>query len=89
MYTHFAVTRQNISPDNLLLIIHNFSISSWNVQGLGRKYRDEGFLSNLKYDKIFYLKFGKVLILIFVYQFFAFFKKVERKRNIQNVTVVE
>ena len=24
MYTHFAVTRQNISPDNLLLIINNF-----------------------------------------------------------------
>ena len=40
MYTHFAVTRQNISPDNLLLMINNFSISSWNVQGLGSKYRD-------------------------------------------------
>jgi hypothetical protein len=50
MYTHFAVTRQNISPDNLLLMIHNFLISSWNVQGLGSKYRDEDFLSNLKYD---------------------------------------
>jgi hypothetical protein len=31
-------------------MINSFSISSWNVQGLGSKYRDEEFLSNLKYD---------------------------------------
>ena len=50
MYTHFAVTRQNISLDILLLMINNFSISSWNVQVLGSKYLDEDLLSNLKYD---------------------------------------
>ena len=50
MYTHFAVTRQNISLDILLLMINNFSISSWNVKVLGSKYRDEDLLSNLKYD---------------------------------------
>ena len=89
MYTHFAVTRQNISPDNLLLMINNFSISSWNVQGLGSKYRDEDFLSNLKYDINILLETWKGADSDLLYQILAFFKQVDRKRNVRNVTVVE
>jgi len=89
MYTYFAVTRQNISPDILLLMINNFSISSWNVQGLGSKYRDEDFLSNLKYDINILLETWKGADSDLLYQILAFFKQVDRKRNVRNVTVVE
>lgn len=89
MYTYFAVTRQNISPHILLLMINNFSISSWNVQGLGSKYRDEDFLSNLKYDINILLETWKGADSDLLYQILAFFKQVDRKRNVRNVTVVE
>jgi hypothetical protein len=81
MYTHFAVTRQNISPDNLLLIINNFSISSWNVQGLGSKYIDEGLLSNLKYDINILLEIWKGADPDFCIPNFSIFQKSRKKKK--------
>ena len=34
----------------LMGMINTLSIGSWNINGLGDKYRDEFFLSCLKYD---------------------------------------
>jgi hypothetical protein len=81
MYTHFAVTRQNISPENLLLMLNNFSISSWNVQGLGSKYRDEDFLSNLKYDINILLETWKGADPDFCIPNFSIFQKSRKKKK--------
>ena len=35
---------------NSVSFVKKLSISSWNINGLGQKHRDESFIENVKYD---------------------------------------
>ena len=62
-------------------MLNNFTISSWNVQGLGDKCRDEDFMSSLKYDINILLETWKGTDSEFNVPNFNVFQKCRKKKR--------
>ena len=61
--------------------VHNLSISSWNIQGLGDKCRDDFFLSCLKYDINIILESWKGIDQTYNLSEYKFFQKCRKKKK--------
>ena len=64
--------------------IHNLTVSSWNIQGLGDKCKDESFLSFLKYDINIVLETWKGTEPDFCIQHFYIIQKCRKKKKRSN-----